>query len=166
MSDANNDVPDASILRDALAKLHYGLYILTVEEGGEVNGMPVSWVSQVSFDPPLVMIAVHSSRYTHQMLESAGSFALNLLKPEQAALVPRFKLKGEQRSHKFDGLELERGSIGAPLLRDSVASIECEIVKTFVPGDHTLFFGLVRDVRLNEPDSPVLGVDDFGKGYG
>lgn len=163
-SDSGNE--NTFQFRDTLIRLHNGIYILSVDDDGERNAMPVSWVSQVSFDPPIVMVAVHPSRYTHHMLESAGSFAINLLRRDQAELVPRFKLKGEDRPKKFEGLKIAAGVTGAPLLEDAAGYIECEIVKVYDPGDHTLFFGRVVDARLNDPDAAVLSVDQYGKSYG
>ena len=34
----------------------------------EVNGMIASWVSQISYDPRLIMAAVHPNRYSHQLI--------------------------------------------------------------------------------------------------
>ncbi|MEJ2286300.1 MAG: flavin reductase, partial [Desulfobacterales bacterium] len=36
----------------------YGIYVLTSCHQQEINGMIASWVSQVSYTPPLIMVAV------------------------------------------------------------------------------------------------------------
>jgi flavin reductase (DIM6/NTAB) family NADH-FMN oxidoreductase RutF len=46
----------------AFAKMTYGIYVLTSGADEAINGMIASWVSQVSYEPPLVMVAVHPKR--------------------------------------------------------------------------------------------------------
>ena len=48
-----------------LGKMTYGIYVLTSAADQVVNGMIASWVSQVSYDPLLLMVAIHPNRYTH-----------------------------------------------------------------------------------------------------
>ena len=64
---------------EAFAKMTYGIYVLTSKAGEAVNGMIASWVSQVSYDPPLIMVAVHRNRYSHQLIEKGGCFTLHIL---------------------------------------------------------------------------------------
>ncbi len=61
-----------------LGKMTYGIYVLTSFHKKEVNGMIASWVSQISYDPLLIMAAVHPNRYSHQLIEKSGCFALFL----------------------------------------------------------------------------------------
>ena len=41
-----------------LRKIPHGLFICGVREGDEINGFTASWVTQGSFEPPLVVMAV------------------------------------------------------------------------------------------------------------
>jgi flavin reductase (DIM6/NTAB) family NADH-FMN oxidoreductase RutF len=59
----------------------YGIYVLTSFYKEEINGMIASWVSQVSYDPLLIMAAVHTHRYSHHLIEKAGAFAGTYLPP-------------------------------------------------------------------------------------
>ena len=63
----------------ALKKLTTGIYIVTAKQGLEINGMVASWVSQVSFVPPLIMVAIKQERYSHAMIEQEKVFAVNVL---------------------------------------------------------------------------------------
>ncbi len=75
----------------ALAKMIHGIYALTTSYRDEINAMIVSWVSQISYEPPLVMVAIHTRRYSHRLVEKDGSFALHILDRNQADLVSCFK---------------------------------------------------------------------------
>jgi flavin reductase (DIM6/NTAB) family NADH-FMN oxidoreductase RutF len=52
----------------AFGKMSYGIYVLTTAFEGRINGMIASWVSQISYDPPLIMVAVHPNRFSHGLI--------------------------------------------------------------------------------------------------
>lgn len=150
---------------DVLRHAEYGCYLLTVKKDGEINGMPLSLFSQVSFDPPQVLAAVSKKRYTHHMVQEAKAFAVVFLRKDQKDLVDIFKLKADDHSKKFEGLEWESAPLGSPVLKDCLGYAECELVKTYDPGDHTLFIGEVKSADVIKP-GPLLCLSDLGKYYG
>ena len=100
-------------------KLTYGIYVLTTAFEETINGMIASWVSQVSYDPPLISVAVHPNRYSHQLIGQSRCFALHVLAKERAELLKRFK--GPAPMAKFKGIEWSRGRTGSPSLRAFIA---------------------------------------------
>jgi flavin reductase (DIM6/NTAB) family NADH-FMN oxidoreductase RutF len=75
----------------ALGHMTYGIYILTSRSGSEINGMVASWVTQVSYSPPLIMVAVHPNRYSHDLIKKGNAFALHVLDRSQKDMLKRFK---------------------------------------------------------------------------
>ena len=156
---------DPAQVKAALARLVNGVYVLTVDDGTEQNAMPVSWATQVSADPPLVAVAVSPRRYSHDMIDSAGEFALNYLSLDQGKLMAQFKLTGPDKSAKFEGVAVEPAeAIDAPLLAESPISLELRVHTAYNPGDHTVFVGEVVAARVRN-DEPVLDVETYGKSY-
>ncbi len=125
----------------AFGKLTYGIYVLTSQHEEKINGMIASWVSQVSYDPPLIMVAVHPKRFSHQLIEHGGGFALHVLAATQADFLSRFK--GADVSAKFSTINWTPGKTGSPILSDCLAYLECELKTHYRPGNHTLFIGEV-----------------------
>jgi flavin reductase (DIM6/NTAB) family NADH-FMN oxidoreductase RutF len=70
-------------LLSAFGQMTYGIYILTSKFDDEINGMVASWVTQVSYDPPLIMVAVHPNRYSHNLIKKGNVFALHVLDRSQ-----------------------------------------------------------------------------------
>jgi len=138
----------------ALGAMPYGIYVLTACHEKEINGMIASWVSQVSYDPLLIMVAVHTNRYSHQLIDQSGNLALHVLARDQADLLKRFK--GSDPAAKFAGLKWQRGKTGCPILADCIAYFEGRIVDRFRPGNHTLFFAEVVDAGYPAVDQPGL----------
>ena len=62
---------------NALKLIPYGTYFLgSRKEGGEVNAMVASWVTQVSFEPRRVAVGVKKTRYSHDLIRDGGAFTL------------------------------------------------------------------------------------------
>jgi flavin reductase (DIM6/NTAB) family NADH-FMN oxidoreductase RutF len=144
----------------SLGTMTYGIYVLTSFYKEEINGMIASWVSQVSYDPLLIMAAVHTNRYSHQLIEKSGCFALHVVARDQTDLLKRFK--GSDPQAKFDSLQWQRGKTGCPVLENCIAYFEGQIVERISPGNHTLFFAEVVDARLIAEAQPLSSMDYDG----
>jgi len=143
-----------------LGKMTYGIYVLTSYNKEEVNGMIASWVSQISYDPLLIMAAVHPNRYSHQLIEQSGCFALHVIDRQQTEFLARFK--GPDPDSKFSTLQWERGKTGCPILRECMAYLECRVTARLSPGNHTLFLGEVVDARSFAEGTPFSTMDYNG----
>ena len=144
----------------ALGTMTYGIYVLTSSYKEEINGMIASWVSQVSYDPLLIMVAVHTNRYSHQLIEKSGCFALHVVAREQADLLKRFK--GSDPQAKFSSIQWKRGTTGSPVLENCIAYFEGKIVERFSPGNHTLFFAEVVDAKPIAEAQPLSSMEYDG----
>ena len=147
-------------LLNNLASMTYGIHVLTTRYAEAINGMIASWVSQVSYDPPLIMVAVHPKRYSHDLLQKSGHFALHILAREQKDLLARFK--GPDPGAKFASITWHEGVTGCPILADCIGSVECRIRQTLKPGNHTLFIGQVVSTVFNGEKRPLCTLDYEG----
>ncbi len=138
--DSSNLSPD---LVAALGHLHYGLYFLTTGGPENPQGLLVSWVSQVSGGPPQIMVAVRHNRASLGALRDNKTFALNLLPSGNRPLVGDL---ARTRASRFEGLALEEGPLGLPVLSDGLGALCCSIERQWQPGDHVLLCGPVEGV--------------------
>jgi flavin reductase (DIM6/NTAB) family NADH-FMN oxidoreductase RutF len=144
----------------ALGTMTYGIYVLTSSYKDEINGMIASWVSQVSFDPPLILVAVHTNRYSHHLIEKSECFALHVLAREQTDLLKRFK--GSDAGAKFESIQWKPGTTGSPVFRDCLAYFEARVVDKIRPGNHTLFIAEIVDAKAYSQLPPLSTLDYDG----
>ena len=144
----------------ALGTMTYGIYVLTSFYKEEINGMIASWVSQVSYDPLLMMVAVHTNRYSHSLIENSGCFALHVVSREQTDLLKRFK--GSDAGTKFASIQWKRGTTGCPVLEDCIAYFEAKVVDSIRPGNHTLFIGKVSEAKVVGKGQALSSLDYDG----
>jgi flavin reductase (DIM6/NTAB) family NADH-FMN oxidoreductase RutF len=135
---------------DVLAKIPYGVSVVTMGRGGAKveNGLTVSWMSQVSFDPPMLMVAVDKLHYSLDLLRSTKNFCVNLLGEDQAALAGRFARQATSGEDKLADVAQRPSDSGAAILTDAVAYFDCEVASMVEAGDHMLVIGRVEEAAL------------------
>ncbi len=146
--------------QQALGQMTYGIYVLTTFYQEEINGMIASWVSQISYDPLLLMAAVHPNRYSHGLIEQSGCFALHVPAKGQSDFLRRFK--GPDPGKKFADLAWQRGTTGCPIIENCLAWFECRVTATYRPGNHTLFLGEVVGAGVGIGGNPLTTLDYDG----
>ena len=73
-------IMDEDKKKSTLRMIPYGTYVMTAKDrDGNVGAGTVNWVTQTSFDPPLVAIGVKIDSELYARVKVAGQFALNLL---------------------------------------------------------------------------------------
>ncbi len=149
-------------IKEALSTLTTGLYLLTTGSETKPYGMIVSWVSQVGYKPPLVLAAVRHNRFLHDLIPKFGFFGLNVLPRGQEDFLPAFKSAPPEE--KFQSFDLFTAVTGAPLIKQSLACLDCRLIETVQPGDHTLFLGRIEDGRRLEDGAPMTTLD-YGQVY-
>jgi len=132
-----------------------GVTIVTARHGETVHGMTVSAFTEVSLDPPLVLVCAAKSSNTHLVIEQGSSFAVNVLARGQEALSNKFASKKDEWT-RFDGVDVDTGSTGTPLLRGTVGAFDCRVVAAHDAGDHVIYVGQVEWLRIDTEAEPLL----------
>ena len=132
-----------------------GVTIVTARDGEMVHGMTVSAFTAVSLDPPLVLVCAEKTSNTHFLIENGGAFAVNVLARGQEALSNKFASKKDEWT-RFEGLALDVGSTGAPILRGTVGAFDCRVVAAHDAGDHVIYVGKVAWLRVDSDAEPLL----------
>jgi flavin reductase (DIM6/NTAB) family NADH-FMN oxidoreductase RutF len=115
--------------------------------------MPAAFVTPLSFEPPLIGVAVHPSRHTHDMIKYSEEFALNIPSRE---LLHHCQYLGSLTGRDSNKLELTKlptfraRHVDAPLLEGCVGYIECGVDDAYTIGDHTLFAGKVVAAQVEK----------------
>ena len=150
-----------------LRKIPHGLFICGVrdEVKGEINGFTASWVTQGSFAPPLVVMAVRAEGSSHEIIKSTNKFSLNVLRSDQKDLAAVFFKPQKALGGRFEAIEFNFGENGLPILVDSVGGVECDVVGNVSSGDHTVFVAEVKSAYLNN-DVDSLNLSSTGWNYG
>ena len=135
---------DERSLRAAFGRFATGVAFVTTEVGGTPLGLIVSSFAGVSLDPPLVSFCPSRSSITWQRMRHAERFAVHVLDERHAAFARRATPPGADRFADLD------------VVRDAVASIDCDLDAEHGAGDHWIVVGRVRGVRVSPGAEPLV----------
>ncbi len=147
----------------------YGLYVLAAESvDGRVAAATVNWVTQASFEPPLLAVGVKADSGAHAIIKESKTFALNILGKGQEAMAFSFFKPLERDGNTIGGEPFSSSGSGAPVLANAHAFLVCKLVETVEIGDHSLFVGEVVDAGSpsgleGRPDDRTLTLRDLGE---
>lgn len=156
---------DEKARRGALLMIPYGLYVVGVTDGAATTAFTANFLSQCSFNPPLVMLGVNREGRAHAVLERGKVFSVNLLASDQKEIAAAFFKSPAPTDSRFGAYAFEKGETGAPLLIDAPASFECRVVGLYPLGDHSVVVGEVVEARVRREAKP-LTMEQTGWKYG
>lgn len=134
---------DSRTLRNAFGSFATGVTIVTTSgPAGADIGLTANSFSSVSLDPPMVLWSLARTSANIDVFRNSAHFAVHILSADQEALSARFASKVADR---FEGLVLDRGPAGIPLLPDCMARFACKVAYQYEGGDHVIFVGEILD---------------------
>ncbi len=143
---------DEAAFKQALSHFASGVTVVTTEHSGRAFGMTVASFTSVSLHPPLVLICIEKNVKTHDAIVESGKFGVSILGAEQAEISARFASRGED---KFSGIELEQVTLGGPLIRGALTTLQCSLRDRLPGGDHSIFVGEVIEAHTRD-GTPLL----------
>jgi flavin reductase (DIM6/NTAB) family NADH-FMN oxidoreductase RutF len=133
-----------------------GVTVITAARGEEVRGMTANAVTSLSLEPLLLLICVDKRTVTHQFLEEAQHFAVNILAEDQEQVSRALASRDSEDARRLIGYRYRSGQTGAPILEDCLAYVECRITEVLEGGDHSIFIGEVEAGDVLREVPPLL----------
>jgi flavorubredoxin/flavin reductase (DIM6/NTAB) family NADH-FMN oxidoreductase RutF len=134
----------------AVGRVVGSLSIVTAQQNEVASAMLASWVSQATFNPPGLTVAVAKERAIESLLHNGGKFVLNVLEQGKHISAMKHFLKpfapGEDR---FVGIATTPAENGCQILNDSLAYLECTVESRMECGDHWLLYATVNQGRVH-----------------
>ena len=127
----------------------------TVDENGELNSSPYSWVFPLSFSPPLIGVGVggkHKLSYINS--KRTGEFVVCVVSVNfgQQAVSCEESHKPGDRLWKKHGLHIKKSKkVGVPKIKEAKAVLECRVNRFLeYDGDHVILVGEVVHAEAEE----------------
>jgi flavin reductase (DIM6/NTAB) family NADH-FMN oxidoreductase RutF len=155
---------DREILRQVLGKIPYGILILGSKTESGVSAMVATWVTQVSFKPPLLAAAIEADSTMRRLVEKSGYFSVNLLPSGGKGVAKSFLKSQPSNGTSVSGHQYRAARHGSPFLSEAAASLECRVTEFHTTGDHILFVGEVVEAEVRR-DEEVLTLKETGWKY-
>jgi flavin reductase (DIM6/NTAB) family NADH-FMN oxidoreductase RutF len=148
---------DAQAYRAIMRHQAGAVTIIAVGEAGNRTGLTATAVCSLTDNPPTVLACVNRNASAHKPIRAVRVFSINLLARDQLSLAASFSgkagLEGEERFRPDEWTTL---ATGAPVLKNALASLDCELTEEHEFMTHSIFIGRVKDGRHRDHVEPLL----------
>jgi flavin reductase (DIM6/NTAB) family NADH-FMN oxidoreductase RutF len=141
------------LFRQVMANFATGITVVTTKDSsGNPYGLTVNSFTSVSLDPVLVLVCLDNRLSGLESFKNSKHFGVSILSDRQEDVSRMFAKKDSERpaSVYFEG------KLGLPLLRNSLAVMECEVKNVYAGGDHQIFLGEVQAAEVLQPEGGAL----------
>jgi flavin reductase (DIM6/NTAB) family NADH-FMN oxidoreductase RutF len=107
----------------------------------------VNWVSQVSFSPIILSVAVGQKSDLNETIDYSGHFTLHLLSSDHEDYVKTFEKKSTIKDDTINGVPFKKIN-NQVIIEDTLGYATCRVVNSMNVGDHTIYFGEVVDENM------------------
>jgi len=143
----------ATTVEQAVGRIAGSLCIVTAKQGDVSSAMLASWVSQATFNPPGLTVAVAKDRAIESLMYQGGQFTLNILaEGNHLSLMKHFLKPFAPAEDRFTNISTQMADNGSPILNDALAYLECSVSSRMECGDHWLVYATVENGKLLNSD--------------
>ncbi|MGI6129770.1 MAG: flavin reductase [bacterium] len=141
----------------AMYVLSYGLYVVSAQNGDQINGQIANTVFQISADPVTVAVSINKQNLTHEFISASGKFSVSVLAKETPLeFIGRFGFHSGRDIDKFANVNWTQSPARLPYLSENtVACLEASVVNRIDVHTHTLFIGIITDAKTITSNRPM-----------
>jgi flavin reductase (DIM6/NTAB) family NADH-FMN oxidoreductase RutF len=151
---------DAQTRKKTLRMLSNGVYVLTSRSEDRYGAATVTWVSQASFKPPLIMVAVRRESKVFACLAESRAAVLHIVGDRQQEIARRFFFPTHAVCGTMNGEAFMEGRTAAPVLPNLPAYIECRVERIVdTDGDHAVVILKVVEAECRDQVRPLTMAD-------
>ena len=113
--------------------------------------MIASWVSQASFNPPGLTVAVAKDRAIETLMQVGDRFVLNVLEENNyQQLFRQFLKRFPPGADRFEGIKtIDNVTKGGPVLSDALAYLDCLVKQRLETPDHWIIYAIVENGKIS-----------------
>lgn len=137
----------AARTEQAVGRIIGSLCVLSAKHGDVATGMLADWVSQATFNPPGITLAVGKERAIESLLYPGSKFVLNIL-AEGKQLRKHFMKPFAPGEDRFAEIETAIAQNGCPILTGALAYLECEVEQRMEAGDHWIIYATAENGKV------------------
>ena len=143
--------------KTVLRQFTYGLYAVTAAHEGERGVFTANWLSQVSFEPPLIVLSVERESSTLPLIRASGRFVVCPFAAAQRELAGALGRPKHRAGDKFAALNLAvvQTATGDPALADALGYVVCRVEAEMQAGDSIVFLAQVIEARILSEGDPL-----------
>lgn len=140
------------------------LYLVGSTQDGKPNAMCCSSVTQVTYSPARIAVAVNKNNLTHDYIKQSGVFSLSLLGKSQSRIAHHFGRNSGKQINKFEQYNQKTGKTGSPIVEECPGYYDCQVdhSATIDLDSHSLFVANVVEASVDSHEPLLTYLDYLG----
>ena len=145
----------------ALFTFSYGLYIVSTNLDGKMNGQVVNAVMQLTAEPICIAACLNKNNYTTELLTKSKKFSVSVFAEEVSLpFIGIFGFHSGREYDKFSQCAYKMTELGLPIVTENtVAAVEAEVIDVVDVHTHKLFIGEVKSAEVLAEGNPLTYAD-------
>jgi len=157
-------------LGQALGRVASGVYVVTFSRDGKADGMLTTWIQQMSFEPPMLVVGVKNGRQLLDGLGKGDKFTVNVLSKKSMDVFKAFAKPYTEGMDRFEGLNISANPTHGtecdgkhthhdglgPIFKNCVSYLNCAVDQVVNAGDHSVVVVEVTEGGMVEGDGEPM----------
>jgi len=143
------------LFKKVLGKFTTGITVVSINDKGNKIGKTVNSFTALSLSPPLVLFSLDKKSSSLINYKKSKLFGVNILNNKQ----DRISINFAKKDAKWENIPHMTSKLGTPFIKNCIAYLECENLKSFKEGDHILFICKVINASYKNKIKPLLYFD-------
>ncbi|HEX8444742.1 MAG TPA: flavin reductase family protein [Allosphingosinicella sp.] len=143
--------------RQAMRRVASTVNVITICVDGRPMGITATAMSSLAMNPPSLLVCINQTASLHASIRDVTHFGVNVLHRDQQHLAQMFADRSKAELRFASGWELDCAH--PPRLADAQASLLCRRIDHHQFGTHSIFIGVVEEVRVRGEVDPLIYLD-------
>jgi flavin reductase (DIM6/NTAB) family NADH-FMN oxidoreductase RutF len=150
--------------RQAMRRVASTVNVITICPAGEPMGITATAMSSLAMDPPSLLVCINQMATMHASMADVSHFCVNVLHRDQEETARIFADRRHHALRFTSGWEMDCER--PPRLLEAQAAILCRRTDHHRFGTHSIFIGVVEEVRVRESVDPLVYLNGEYGGVG
>lgn len=154
---------DTGSIKTSIRQIIYGMYVITTESNGKINGQAANTVFQLTSEPNQVAVCLNKNNYTTELVLESKKLIVNVIGQDSFLVISNFGFTSGRDRNKFEKVKYEVYEDMPALVEDSLSGMVCKVTNMIDVGTHWLMVCSIEDGFINslKKDIKPLSYNDF-----
>ncbi len=154
---------DSKDIKTSIRQIIYGMFVITTESKGKINGQAANTVFQLTSEPKQIAVCLNKNNYTTELVLESKKLIVNVIGQDAFQLIANFGFSCGRDRNKFEEVKYKEIKGMPALLDDALSGMICKVENMMDVGSHWLMVCSVEDafVNNNKKDILPLSYSDF-----
>lgn len=154
---------DSGNIKTSIRQIIYGMYVITTESEGIINGQAANTVFQLTSEPNQIAVCLNKGNYTTELVLKSKKLIVNVIGQDSFSVISNFGFSSGRDRNKFEKIKYSIMNKMPALTEDSLSGMICNVTNMLDVGTHWLMVCSIEDAFVNKEKKDIepLSYSDF-----